>query len=68
MDKERRYKLKEDVIIPKGTVLECIEGCTTRYSDSMYEAIIGLTKDTAGHFIYCVDTGDKEIMNYFEET
>ncbi len=63
----KSYRLKEDIIIPKGTVLECIDGRKTSYVNSMYEATIGLTKDTCGNFIYGIDLDDKEILNFFEE-
>ena len=67
MGKEKSYRLKEDIVIPKGTVFSDVNGTTSKYVRSMYQCTFGLTKDTSGNIIYGIDLGDKEILNYWEE-
>ena len=67
MDKEKSYRLKKDIVIPKGTVFSDVNGTTSTYVRSMYRCTFGLTNHTSGNIIYGIDLGDKEILNYFEE-
>ena len=41
---------KKDIVIPKGTVFECIDGRITRYVNGNYETLLEITKDNTGFF------------------
>ena len=60
-------KLKQDIVIPKGTMFENIDGSKIRYVKDNYQAIIGVTKDSSGHLVYGVDPDDAELMEGFFE-
>ena len=48
--KTKKIISKKDIIIPKGTVFECIDGMTTHYASGNYETLIEVTKDNTGFF------------------
>lgn len=57
--------LLKDIVIPAGTILTRAPKKTERVSDDFYSALIGLSKNTCGDFIYCI-SDDPEIMaEYF---
>lgn len=57
--------LLKDIVIPKGTVFHTAPSKTERFGDEHYETIIGLSKNTSGSFVYCIDEVD-ELKEYFE--
>ena len=62
-----KVRLKKDIVIPAGTILENIGGIKTNYiSHEWYEYLVGLTDDSCGHFRYDVDSGDIALLEYFE--
>ena len=52
---------KKDIIIPKGTVFECIDGSSSQFYRDNYDVNVGLDKDTSARII--VSSENKE---YFE--
>ena len=54
---------KKDVIIPEGTIFECIDGRNVTYANGNYEALINLSKDNCGSFIIGSDF-DKDNFDY----
>jgi len=67
--KEKRYRLKKDITIPAGTILESAPRITERFGDC-YEHImaIGGSVDTFGRFEYWMDDLEPEIKDeWFEE-
>jgi len=56
-----KLKLKKDMIIPKGTVFDNIDGSTSQFYYDNYEEYIELDKDTSARII--VSSENKE---YFE--
>ena len=65
--KEKKYVLLKDIVIPKGTVLHCEDGRTSKYVSGNYGTTIGLTKDSCGEFIYGIDEKDKELPEWLVE-
>jgi len=63
-DKMKNKKIisKKDIIIPKGTIFENIDGSDTHYACDNYEYILGLDKDTCATVV--VSSENKE---YFED-
>ncbi len=61
------YKLKKDIVIKAGTVLDIAPWKTTRSGDH-YDCLIGLTDNTCGVFTYDIDPSDIDNLNeWFEE-
>ena len=58
----KRIISKKDIIIPKRTVFECIDGSTSQFYRDNYDVNVGLDKDTSARII--VSSENKE---YFEE-
>ena len=54
---------KKDVIIPEGTIFECIDGRNVTYANGNYEALINLSKNNCGSFIIGSDF-DKDNFDY----
>jgi len=50
---------KKDIIIPKGTIFECIDGLERKYCAGNYEALIDLSRDNCGNFIIGDEFDDK---------
>lgn len=65
--RHRTMRLKRDILIPAGTIFFTAPTMTKRYGNEHFHHIIGLTDDTSGSLEYCVDEGDPEIMEWFEE-
>lgn len=66
MKKRARYVLKKDLIIPAGTVFECVDGTTRRFASGNFEAVIGLSRDSSGSLVYGIEPGDPKCMEWFE--
>ena len=49
--KTKKIISKKDIIIPKGTVFENIDGLKREYCNGNYEALIDLSNDNCGHFV-----------------
>jgi len=61
--------LKKEIVIPAGSVFTRITpGDITQYGSDNYVYTVGLTKDSCGDFVYCVDRDDDELSEWFEET
>jgi len=59
--------LRKEIVIPAGTVFHECESLRSDYhSGDNFETIVGLTKDSSGNFVYCVDPLDKELDDWFE--
>ena len=63
----KKYVLKKDVIFPKGTVFENIDGSQRDFVLGNYESLIRLTDDTFGQFVYNIDEDDQNTKEWFEE-
>jgi len=63
--KIRKIISKKDIVIPKGTVFECIDGLKREYYNGNYEALIDLSRDNCGHFVIGADF-DKDNFEYIE--
>ena len=52
MKKKRKVIVsKKDIVIPKGTIFECVGGMDVHYCNGNYEALISLSVDNCGHFV-----------------
>jgi hypothetical protein len=58
----KRIISKGDIVIPKGTVFECIDGMTVENVSDNYETLIGLTKENTGFFSVSFDEKNFKIM------
>ena len=56
--------LKKDIVIPAGSVFYQAPHTTERYGSNHYEHTIGLSDDTFGYIIYCIEPGD--LTDWFE--
>ena len=64
----QKVKLKKDIVIPKGTILQTAPVKTER-NDEHFDCVIGLSDNTTGTFTYCIDTDFiDELFEYFEDT
>lgn len=61
-----KFKLKQDLVIPAGTIFETIDGRRSKYISGNYECSLGLSKDTSGSLIYGIEDG-KGLSDWFEE-
>lgn len=66
MSDPKRVVLKKDIVIPSGTVFECIDGRTSKFVSGNYEATVGLSKDTSGGLVYGVELGDPGCREWFD--
>ena len=58
-----KMRLKKDIVIPAGTVFSGIpRNSGTKYLEDNYESTIGLTKNSFGTLVYCVDRDDAELL------
>lgn len=64
---EIKMVLLKDIVIPKGTVLTQAPSKSERWGEDHFEATIGLSPNTSGEFIYCIDA-DAEIMDEYFTT
>ena len=54
-----KMRLKRDIVIPAGTVFTGIPRYSnTKYLEDNMETTIGLTKNSFGTLVYCVDRDD----------
>ena len=51
---------KKDIIIPKGTEFECIDGVEREYCNGNYEALINLSRDNCGSFVIGADFNKRD--------
>lgn len=65
MLKVKKIISKKDIIIPKGTIFENIDGLKREYCNGNYEALIDLSRDNCGHFAIGADF-DKKDFKYLE--
>jgi len=63
----KKVRLKKDIVIPAGTILEAVGGSSVKYGEGNYECTVGLTKDSAGYFVYGLDPAGPELWDWFEE-
>lgn len=59
-------RLKKDIVIKAGTVFDRAPAITKRGSNA-FECIIGLTKNSAGSFVYYMEPSDSDLKEWFEE-
>ena len=58
--------LLRDIVIPAGTVFSQAPRKTQRMGGDHFECVIGLSRNTAGFFTYCIDEPD-ELIDYFKD-
>ncbi len=58
--KPKDLVLLKDIVIRKGTILKDFSGKTEYIGDGHFGAILSLTDDSYGHFIYSFDERDPE--------
>ena len=63
MKEIKKLRLRKDIIIPAGTVLECIDGCTRRYVSGNYETLVALGPDMTASVV----VGDDALARLREE-
>lgn len=68
MNQPRRYILRRDIVIPAGTVLECIDGEKTEFVSGNFAASFAVndSRDTSGRVIYGIEPKDVRCMEWFE--
>ena len=58
-----KMRLKKDIVIPAGTMFSGIpKNSNTKYHEDNYETSIGLTRNSFGTLVYCVDRDDAELL------
>jgi len=71
MTKKKIQKIisKKDIVIPKGTVFECIDGSSTQYYFNNFRNYIEINKDNSASFVICYDEGteDDEYFEFLED-
>ena len=66
---KQQVRLLKDIVIPAGTIFNHLpfKSQTEICDDEHFEFIVGLTKDSYGTLVYCVDgEDDPEIKKWFE--
>jgi len=63
--KTKKVISKKDIVIPKGTIFECIDSLERKYCNGNYEALIDLSRDNCGSFVIG-DEFDKENFEYIK--
>lgn len=63
----RAFKLKQDIVIPAGTVFKDAPVKTTRAEGVYFDHVIGLTDDTAGTVTYEIGDMEEDLKEWFEE-
>lgn len=53
--KDKVIVSKKDIVIPKGTIFECIDYVKREYGSGNYEALIDLSRDNCGSFVIGAD-------------
>lgn len=61
-----KLKLKKDIVIKKGTVLENCDTTSVRYINNNYMCSIGLSKDSSGRLVYGYEPEDETLNEWFE--
>ncbi len=61
-----RIKLKKDIIIPAGTILDHAPRMTERFGDNHFNCTVGLTNNECGTFELYVDPADTELFELVE--
>jgi len=51
MMKAKKIISKKDIVIPKGTVFECIDNSSTKFIYDNYEYLLALDNDTTARLI-----------------
>lgn len=59
--------LKQDIVIPAGTVFKPSPVHKDLIADGHYEHVIGLTKDSFGDLTYYIDPDDPELDDWFAD-
>jgi len=59
-------RLKKDIVIPAGTIFKEAP-LQIQYMEGCYTYSLGLTKDSHGDIIYCVDEADSDLLEWFED-
>ena len=62
--KTKKIILKKDIVIPKGTVFECIDRTKREYYFNNYEANIEINEDNTASFVVCYDEGTEDDENF----
>ncbi len=58
--------LRKEIVIPAGTVFRDCECDEVWHGYDNFETTVGLTKNSSGDFVYCIDPLDKELDEWFE--
>lgn len=58
-------RLKKDIVIPAGTMFTEAP-LQIRYEEGCYSHTVGLTKNSSGDLVYCMDPMDKDLEEWFE--
>jgi len=61
-----KKKSLKDIVIPKGTVFDCVDGSKREYRHGNFATIIGLTDDSYGELIYAIDDRVDGTEEWFE--
>ena len=56
-----KLKLRKDIVIPKGTIFENIDGAVTQFVYDNYDTVLALNNDTCARVIVSSENKD-----YFE--
>jgi len=63
-----QFKLKKDVVIPAGTVFNCVDGEKREYVSGNYSCLHGISDNTCGEFIHgAIGDFPEEDSEWFEE-
>jgi len=59
-------RLKKDIVIPAGTIFKEAP-LQIQYNEDCYAHTLGLTSDSHGDLIYCIERDDKALAEWFED-
>jgi len=65
--KTRKLRLKQDLIISKGTEFECIDGNKTEWIEGNYEANIALNNDNTMRIVVNTDSLPRDKFEVVED-
>lgn len=60
-----KKRLKKDIIIHAGTIMNIAASKTVRHGQDHFSCTIGLSSDSSGSFEYCID--DPKLDEFFED-
>lgn len=61
-----KKRLKKDIVIPAGSIFDEAP-LRIEYNEGCYSHVVGLTPNSHGDIVYCIDEADKDLSEWFED-